>query len=94
MCVTGLSTRHVGERFQHANATISKYFVEVLQKLSAPGFYNRYVQLPAQDEPVPDFIRSNKKFFPFFKGALGAVDGTHITCIPSAAHRDLARNRK
>ena len=24
MCVTGLRTRHVGERFQHANATISK----------------------------------------------------------------------
>lgn len=24
-CVTGLSIRHVGERFQHANATISKY---------------------------------------------------------------------
>jgi len=23
-CVTGLSIRHVGERFQHANATISK----------------------------------------------------------------------
>jgi len=24
-CVTGLSIHHVGERFQHANATISKY---------------------------------------------------------------------
>lgn len=24
MCVTGLKIRHVGERFQHANATISK----------------------------------------------------------------------
>lgn len=24
MCVTGLSVRHVGERFQHANETISK----------------------------------------------------------------------
>jgi hypothetical protein len=24
MCVTGLSIRHVGERFQHANETISK----------------------------------------------------------------------
>jgi len=24
MCVTGLSIRHVGERFQHSNETISK----------------------------------------------------------------------
>jgi hypothetical protein len=27
MCVTGLSVRHVGERFQRANETISKYFI-------------------------------------------------------------------
>jgi hypothetical protein len=28
-CVTGLSIRHVGERFQHANATISKYVLDI-----------------------------------------------------------------
>ncbi|KAE9407628.1 hypothetical protein BT96DRAFT_764015, partial [Gymnopus androsaceus JB14] len=94
MCVTGLSVRHVGERFQHANATISKYFCEVLDKLSSPGFYNQYVRMPGVNAPVPDFIRNNPKFFPFFAGALGAVDGTHIHCMPSAAQRDLARNRK
>ena len=27
MCVTGLSVRHVGERFQRANETVSKYFI-------------------------------------------------------------------
>lgn len=26
MCVTGLSVRHVGERFQRSNETISRYF--------------------------------------------------------------------
>lgn len=30
VCVTGLSIRHVGERFQHANATISQYVFEAL----------------------------------------------------------------
>jgi hypothetical protein len=29
MCVTGLSIRHVGERFQHANETISKYVITI-----------------------------------------------------------------
>lgn len=29
-CVTGLSIRHVGERFQHSNETISKYIVSIL----------------------------------------------------------------
>lgn len=27
MCVTGMKIRHVGERFQHANGTISKYVI-------------------------------------------------------------------
>jgi hypothetical protein len=29
-CITGLSIRHVGERFQHANATISQYVLKTL----------------------------------------------------------------
>ncbi|KAF9060559.1 hypothetical protein BDP27DRAFT_1177700, partial [Rhodocollybia butyracea] len=29
-CVTGLSIRHVGERFQHSNETISQYFKVVI----------------------------------------------------------------
>ncbi|KAF5376797.1 hypothetical protein D9757_009487 [Collybiopsis confluens] len=71
MSVTGLSLRHVAERFQRANDTVSY-----------------------ADDPVPDFILNNPKFYPFFENALGAVDGTHIVCVPSAAQRDLARNRK
>ncbi len=38
MCVTGLRVRHVGERFQHANATISKC-VQVILTLSCPPNY-------------------------------------------------------
>lgn len=62
--------------------------------LSSPQFYNQYVQMPSADDPVPEFIQNNPKFFPFFKDALGAVDGTYIHCMPSADQRDLARNRK
>lgn len=66
----------------------------MLNKLSSPPFYTLYVQLPTADSPIPDFILHNPKFFPFFEGALGAVDGTHIHCMPSAKERDLAWNRK
>jgi hypothetical protein len=31
MCVTGLSIRHVGERFQRSNETISMYFLPVVR---------------------------------------------------------------
>lgn len=43
---------------------------------------------------MPSLILNNPKFFPFFKDALGGIDGTHINCKPSAAERDASRNRK
>ncbi|KLO06040.1 hypothetical protein SCHPADRAFT_798604, partial [Schizopora paradoxa] len=94
MCVTGLSIRHVGERFQRSNETISKYFMKVMNALSSPPFYTKFVRLPSTDSLVPDFIRNNPKFYPFLAGALGAMDGTHINCCPSLLERDTARNRK
>ncbi|KAJ7050996.1 hypothetical protein C8F01DRAFT_939060, partial [Mycena amicta] len=38
-CVTGLSVRHVGERFQRSNETISRYFHEMTNAFSSPDFY-------------------------------------------------------
>jgi DDE superfamily endonuclease len=52
------------------------------------------VQLPDADSPTPPEIRNSEKFYPFFEGALGAIDGTHIRCTSSAADRDATRNRK
>ncbi|KAI0706335.1 hypothetical protein C8Q76DRAFT_591549, partial [Earliella scabrosa] len=94
MCVTGLSVRHVGERFQRSNDTIAKYFKRVLHMFSDPSFFNRYVKLPAADDPVPSHIGDNPKFYPFFMNVIGAMDGTHIACAPAAEDRDATRNRK
>lgn len=52
------------------------------------------VCLPRIDDPPPDFIQRNPKFWPFFSNVIGAMDGTHINCCPSAAERQAARNRK
>ena len=71
-----------------------RYFQKILFALSSSPFYNTYVTLPSQHTPIPAEILSNSKFFPFFAGALGAMDGTHINCSPSAAERQSARNRK
>ncbi|RDB28092.1 hypothetical protein Hypma_001545 [Hypsizygus marmoreus] len=89
-CVTGLSIWHVGERFQHANATISRCFLTVLFAVSSPPFYDRYVKLLTTIQPVPSHILNNPKFFPFFSGAIGAMDGSHFNCCPSAQERHLA----
>ena len=52
------------------------------------------MQLPDANSPTLPEIQNSPKFYPFFDGALGAIDGTHILCHSSAADRDATRNRK
>ena len=66
----------------------------MLNTFSSPPIYSKYVKLPHADDPIPPAIRDNPKFYPFFEGAIGAIDGTHIACTPSADERDACRNRK
>ena len=66
----------------------------MLVAFSSAPFYTKNVQLPHDHQPVPPKIQNNPKFFPFFKDALGAIDGTHINCTTSAADRQSARDRK
>ncbi|KAJ7152618.1 hypothetical protein C8R43DRAFT_827340, partial [Mycena crocata] len=93
-CVTGLAIDHVAERFQHSHTTISEHFRKILDIFCGGEFYKRYVRLPAADDPIPEAIRSNPKWWPYFRNVLGALDGTHINCSPSAEFIHTARNRK
>ena len=43
---------------------------------------------------MSDIIRENPKFFPFFKHAVGALDGSHVPAVVPQAMQDLCRNRK
>jgi hypothetical protein len=61
---------------------------------SSPPFYTDYVSLPAADDPPMPYITDNPKFFPFFQDAIGAIDGTHFACSPTAAERAAARDYK
>jgi len=108
--VTGLSIRHLGERFQRSNETISKYvccccpaiqldifsryFKRILFAFSSPPIYSTYVRLPDADSPPALEIVQNPKFFPFFANAIGAIDGTHIACHPFGEDRHAAWDRK
>jgi DDE superfamily endonuclease len=71
-----------------------RYFRRMLIFFSLAPFYNNYVKLPSADAPIPPEILNNTKFYPFFKDTLGAIDGTHINCCPSAADRQSSRDRK
>ena len=71
-----------------------RYFKQILHTLALSPFYTAVVQLSDANSPTPPEIRNSEKFYPFFADALGAIDGTHIHCIPSAADHDSARNCK
>jgi hypothetical protein len=94
MSVTGLRIGHVGERFQHAANTISGYFCDVLNTVTSPQFYHKFVCLPRVDDPLSPHISQDPKRYPYFRNCLGALDRTHIDACPAAEDRDSARNRK
>jgi hypothetical protein len=44
-------------------------------RLSSHPFYSDNVRLPHPEAPTPPEIMSNSRLYPFFKDAMGAVDG-------------------
>jgi hypothetical protein len=64
----------------------------MLVVFASPPFYSKYVHLP--DESVPQKIQQNPKFWPFFKDAIGALDGSHIHATAPAFERSGYRDRK
>lgn len=69
-------------------------FCMILYALSSSPFYTTYVHLLTIHDAVPSEILSNPKLFPFFEGAIGAMDRTHIKCCPSSKERHLSYDRK
>ncbi|KAJ0965322.1 hypothetical protein J5N97_026460 [Dioscorea zingiberensis] len=84
------SNRDVQERFQHSAETVSRYFGKVLKAVNRLA--REYIQPPSTiTSPV---IQDSRKFFPYFKDCVGAIDGTHIPITISLALQDPYRNRK
>jgi hypothetical protein len=73
---------------------LGSHFRKILDILSSPEFYTKYVCIPAADDPPPKEIRQNTKWWPHFRNVLGVLDGTHINCSPSAEELHTACNRK
>src|SRR5882724_2252254 len=69
-------------------------FNQILDAVTSPAFYKTYVKLPTQSTPLAPYIANNPKLLPFFKGALGALDGTHISAHPPSSDQSCYHNRK
>ena len=55
--------------------------------MSSHSFFTRLVILPTPATPMPDIIHYNPRFWPWFWGALGALDGSHFNISPSLKER-------
>jgi DDE superfamily endonuclease len=66
----------------------------MLNIFSSAPLYTRHVRQPKAQDHVPSKIRRNPKFYPYFKDAVGALDGSHIHSAPQASERAFHRNRK
>ncbi|KIK76217.1 hypothetical protein PAXRUDRAFT_170603, partial [Paxillus rubicundulus Ve08.2h10] len=75
--VTGLSSHHIGERFQHSPDTITRYFKQQLDFFSSLPFNTAQVHFPTPDTPVSAANHNDPQFW-FFENCIGTVDGTNI----------------
>src|SRR5882724_8206331 len=69
-------------------------FKKILNAVTSPAFYNSYVTIPTHSTPLESYIADNPKLYPFFKGALGARDGIHISASPPASYQAHYPNGK
>ena len=72
---------------------LHSYFKKILNILSGPPFYTKYLMLPT-GETIPSNIRHNPKFFPYFQHTIRAIDGSHIPVMPPTHLCPLYQNRK
>ncbi|KAL0926605.1 hypothetical protein M5K25_002844 [Dendrobium thyrsiflorum] len=86
------SYRQLCEFFQHSRETVSRYFNAVLR--TVVSFADEFINLPQGDVECHPFVRSNAQFYPYFKNAIGAIDGTHIPAVVNNNVQNRYRNRK
>ena len=88
----GFSDRQLNERWQHSGDTISKVVHEVCRAILRAK--DHFIQLPRVNDTPHERIRLNPKYWPFFDGCIGALDGTHVPAIVEPELKQACRNRK
>ncbi|XP_022031205.2 uncharacterized protein LOC110932156 [Helianthus annuus] len=74
--------------YRRSRSTTSRCFHRVLRAILS--LESHYLQQPKGDV-VPKEIQEKKRFYPFFKDCVGAIDGTHVRV--KVPNKDAARYR-
>ncbi|XP_052622595.1 uncharacterized protein LOC111896182 [Lactuca sativa] len=83
-----LRTRFTSWMYRRSRSTTSRCFHRVLRSIIA--IEGLYIQQPTCDV-VPREIQESRRFYPFFKACIGAIDGTHVRV--HMPNRDAPRYR-
>uniref|UniRef100_A0A803LSC2 DUF8040 domain-containing protein n=1 Tax=Chenopodium quinoa TaxID=63459 RepID=A0A803LSC2_CHEQI len=87
----GLSYRDASDKFKHSISTICKYYNEVLEALVNLSFD---IIRPHRDlSKVPPEVANSTRYWPYFKDAIGAFDGTLIDAIVIDTNDSMAKVR-
>uniref|UniRef100_A0A7C8ZPL5 Uncharacterized protein n=1 Tax=Opuntia streptacantha TaxID=393608 RepID=A0A7C8ZPL5_OPUST len=82
--------RVIQDRFQHSGETISRHFNNVLKSIKSLS--REFLQQPPVNIPLQ--ILGSKRFFPYFKDCIGAIDSMHIPAHVPAKDQCRFRNKK
>ena len=83
--LTGFSCRQIGEAWQRSTNTVSRAIHAVCNAITSLS--SRFF-IPPELDPI-----LNEKF-DAFEGVVGALDGSHIHCVPPAEDASVFRDRK
>ncbi|KAL6293903.1 hypothetical protein ACE6H2_002045 [Prunus campanulata] len=89
----GFTYRMVQERFQHSGETMSRWFGIILDVVC-----HMASDIISPQDPhfrrVPDKIKVDDRYWPYFKDCIGTIDGTHIPVVVPRARQVLYIGRK
>ncbi|KAL5550387.1 hypothetical protein UlMin_000563 [Ulmus minor] len=91
MVAHGDSNRRTSYEWKHSGETVSRYIDTISSHLVQLA--SRFIVPPDFDD-VSTVIAENRRFSPYFRGCVGAIDGTHIPCVVDADVAAAYRNRK
>ncbi|GMN53658.1 hypothetical protein TIFTF001_022795 [Ficus carica] len=96
ICARGATNRHISYLFQHSIETTSRWFDKVLNVICS--LKDEFIS-PADYTSVQNLILEHSdKYRPWFDvryiRCIGAIDGTHVPCVPKRENSDAWINRK
>nr|XP_023914167.1 uncharacterized protein LOC112025719 [Quercus suber] len=82
--------RVMGSRIYRSTETVHRYFKVVLRGVLK--LYRTLIRLRSED--TPQEIRNSRRFYPYFKDCVGAIDGTHVRASVPLEIQGRFRGRK